>query len=86
MILTIVATVLVTLLIAVPVTSLLTAMIVGKPKPPLSRKRQFLLDETMAFVFALLHPLDMKHMENLSVGARERAQNLYDRYYKEENK
>lgn len=78
----VVATVLVTALVTVP----LTYAVARRPKPAMPHRRQALLDEAMALLFRLNNPTDLDRFESLSDRSRQAADRLLSRYNKEINR
>jgi hypothetical protein len=75
----VVATVLVTSVVTVP----LTYAVARRPKPTMPHRRQALLDEAMALLFRLLNPIDLDRLDTLSDQSRQAADRLLARYIKE---
>lgn len=75
----VVATVLVTALVTVP----LTYAVAHRPRPTMPHRRQALLDESMALLFRLLNPTDLDRFDTLSDQSRQAADRLLARYNKE---
>jgi hypothetical protein len=78
----VVATVLATGVVTVP----LTYLVARRPKPTMPHRRQALLDEAMALLFRLLNTTDPDRFDMLSDQSKQAADRLLTRYNKEIDK
>lgn len=75
----VVATIVVTSLITVP----LTYLWMRRPRPAMAPKERRLLDQSMSLIWQFLHPTSMDRMDMLSEESRKAAEKLLNRYEKE---
>lgn len=82
MALVLVATILATGAVTVP----LTYLVARRPKPVMPHRHRVLLGEAMALLWQITHPTDLDRYDSLSDRSKEAADRLLTRYNKEINK